>query len=125
MTRTFKVCGCGEEGGQSPQNIRPACRLLAPAAARPEVVRGWPVGQFCEAGLRFALCNLSRKKLREVAGSLPGRFLSRRCFALCITMEVKPRIAKQHKCHHCCSCKNYREKGTEGGEKKFFESFFG
>ena len=30
-----------------------------------------------------ALCNLSRKKSREVASSLPGRFLSR-----CITMEV-------------------------------------
>ena len=29
-----------------------------------------------------ALCNLSRKKLREVAASLPGQFLSRRCFTL-------------------------------------------
>ena len=36
-----------------------------------------------------ALCNLSRKKSREVAASLPGRSLSRRCFTLCITMEVK------------------------------------
>ena len=43
-----------------------------------------------------ALCNLSRKKSREVAASLPGRFLSRRCFTLCITMEVEPRIAKQY-----------------------------
>ena len=33
-----------------------------------------------------ALCNLSRKKLREVAASLPGRFLSRpgRCFTLSV-----------------------------------------
>ena len=43
-----------------------------------------------------ALCNLSRKKSREVAASLPGRFLSRRCFTLCITMEVEPGIAKQY-----------------------------
>ena len=64
-----------------------------------------------------ALCNLSRKKSREVAASLPGRFLSRRCFTLCITMEVEPRIVKQYKCHHCCICKNYRGKGTEGGIK--------
>ena len=65
-----------------------------------------------------ALCNLSRKKSREVAASLPGRFLSRRCFTLCITLEAEPRIAKQYKCHHCCSYKNYRGKGMEGGNKK-------
>ena len=58
-----------------------------------------------------ALCNLSRKKSREVAASLPGRFLSRRCFTFFITMEVEFRIAKQYKCHHCCSCKNYQGKG--------------
>ena len=32
-------------------------------------------------------------------------------------MEVEPRIVKQYKCHHCCSCKNYWEKGMEGGKK--------
>ena len=26
-------------------------------------------------------------------------------------MEVEPSIAKQYKCHRCCSCKNYRGKG--------------
>ena len=36
-----------------------------------------------------ALCNLSRKKSREVAASLPGRFLSRNCFTLCITIELR------------------------------------
>ena len=66
-----------------------------------------------------ALCNLSRKKSREVAASLPGRFLSRRCFTLCITMEVEPRNAKRYKCHHCCSCKNYRGKGIKGGKNGF------
>ena len=71
-----------------------------------------------------ALCHLSRKKSREVAASLPGRFLSRRCFTLCITMEVAPRIAKQYKCHHCCSCKNYRGKGMEGGKKVFAPFIF-
>ena len=35
-----------------------------------------------------ALCNLSRKKSREVAASLPGQFLSRHYFTLCITMEL-------------------------------------
>ena len=63
------------------------------------------------------LCNFSCKKSREVAASLLGRFLSRRCFMLCITMEVEPRIAKQYKSHHCCSCKNYRGKGMEGEKK--------
>ena len=32
-------------------------------------------------------------------------------------MEVEPRIAKQYKYHHYCSCKNYRGKGMEGGTK--------
>ena len=64
-----------------------------------------------------ALCNLSRKKSREVAASLPGRFLSRRCFTLRTRMEGEPRIAKLYKCHHCCSCKNYRGRGMEGGKK--------
>ena len=63
------------------------------------------------------LCNLSRKKSREVAASLPGRFLSRRCFTLCIRMKIEPIIAKQYKCQHCCSCKNYRGKGMECGKK--------
>ena len=74
-----------------------------------------------------ALCNLSRKKSREVAASLPGRFLSRRCITLCITMEAEPRTAKQYKCHHCCSCKNYRggKKVWKGWEKSVFASFFG
>ena len=58
-----------------------------------------------------ALCNLSRKKSREVALLLPGRFLSRRRFTLCITMKAKPWIAM-----HCCSCKIYRGKGMEDGE---------
>ena len=68
-------------------------------------------------------CNLSRKKLREVAVSLPGRILSRHCFTLCITREVEPRTAKQYKCHHCCSCKNYRGKGMKGGKKVYLRHF--
>ena len=64
---------------------------------------------------------LSRARCRGRGGrsALPGRFLSRpRCFTLCITVEVEPRIAKQYKCQYCCSCKNYRWKGMEGGKKK-------
>ena len=64
-----------------------------------------------------ALCNLSCKKSREVAASLPGRSLNRRCFTVCIIVEVEPRITKQSKCHYCCRCKNYRGKGMEGGKK--------
>ena len=70
-----------------------------------------------------ALCNLSRKKSREVTASHPGQFLSRRCFMLCITMEVEPRVAKQYKCQHCCSCKNYRGEGMEGGKKVSLHRF--
>ena len=70
-----------------------------------------------------ALCNLLHDKLWEVAVSLLGRFLSRHCFTLCITMEVEPRIAKQYKCHHCHSCKNYQGKGIEGGKKVSLHRF--
>ena len=87
---------------------------------------GWPVlhvywdVQWSWFARGNALCNLSCKNLkksREVAASLPGWFLSRHWFTLCITVEVEPRIVKQYKCHHCCSCKNYRGKGMEGGKK--------
>ena len=72
-----------------------------------------------------ALCNLLGKKSRVVAASLPGHFLSRHCFMLCITMEVEPRIVKQYKCDHCSSCKNYQGQGMKGGKKSFFASFLG
>ena len=49
------------------------------------------------------LCNLLRKKSRGHS-ALPGRFLSRLCFTLCITVEVEPRIMKQYKCQYCCRC---------------------
>ena len=38
-------------------------------------------------------------------------------------MEVEPRIAKQYKCQYCYSCKNYREKGMEGGKKVSLRRF--
>ena len=59
----------------------------------------------------------------EVAVSLPGHFLCRCCFTLCITMEVEPRIVKQYKCQYCCSCKNYWGKGMEGGKKVSLRNF--
>ena len=61
-----------------------------------------------------ALCNLSRKKSREAAAHFRAY---RRYFTLCITVEIEPRIAKQYKSLYCCSCKNYRGKGMEGGKK--------
>ena len=48
--------------------------------------------------------------LQEVArdrSALPGRFLSRHCFTLCITVEVEPRIVEQYICLYCCCCKKY------------------
>ena len=42
---------------------------------------------------------------------------------LCITMEAEPRIAKQYKCHHCCSCKNCQGKAMEGGKKVSLHRF--
>ena len=74
-----------------------------------------------------AFCNLSHKKLQKVTVSLLGWFLSRHCFTLCITMEVESRIAKQYKCHHCCSCKKKKKNGQRGWrmEKSVFVSIFG
>ena len=40
-----------------------------------------------------------------------------------LTMDVEPRIAKQYKCHHCCSCKNYPGKGMKGGKKVSLHHF--
>ena len=64
-----------------------------------------------------ALCNLSCKWSHQVSASFLGRFLSRCCFMLCVTMAVEHRIAKQYKCHYCCSCKNYQGKGWRVGKK--------
>ena len=55
------------------------------------------------------LCNLSGKKSREVA--------------VVVTVEVEPRIEKQYKCQYCCSCKNDRGKGMEGGQKVSLRRF--
>ena len=63
----------------------------------------WAVQWSCFARMN-ALSNLSCKKLQEVAALLPGRFLRRRCFTLCITTEAEPVIGQQYKCHHSCSC---------------------
>jgi len=109
--------------GEHPLNLlfyplpteHPGCHPLY-ATVQSQVHSVWAV-QWSWFARVNALCNLSRKKSREVAASLPGRFLSRHCFTLCITMEVEPRIAKQYKCHHCCSCKKYQGKGMEGGKK--------
>ena len=43
---------------------------------------------------------------------------------MCIKIEAEPRIVKQYKCHHYCSCKNYWGKGMEGGKKSVFVLFF-
>ena len=74
----------------------------------------YPTGQFSEAGLRkWMPFVIFHTRSCERSQSHPGWFPSRRCFMLCITMEVEPRTAKQYKCHHCCSCKSYQGKGME------------
>ena len=64
--------------------------------------------------MRFVIIHA---RSRQRSHRTPGQFLSRRCFTLCITVKVEPRIAKQYKCQYCCSCKKYRGKGMEGGQK--------
>ena len=71
-----------------------------------------------------ALCNLSHKKSREVVASLPGWFLSRRCFTLCITMEVEPRIQSSTNATAVAVAKITQERGWRV-EKSVFASFFG
>ena len=103
------VCTCPEEYATDPRDL--SCSEY------------WAIQRSWFARVN-ALCNLSRKKSpREVAAQLPGRFLSRRCFTLCITVEVEPRIAKQYKWQYCCSCTNYRGKGLEGGGKMSLRRF--
>ena len=79
------------------------------------------IGRFSEAGLlewmRFVIFRARGRS------TLPGRFLIRHCFTLCITVEVEPRITKWYKCQYCCSCKNYRGKGMEGGKKVSLHRF--
>ena len=70
-----------------------------------------------------SLCNLSCKWSHQVSASFLGRFLSRCCFLLCITMAVEHRIAKQYK-RHLLQLQKLPMKGMEGGEKSVFASFF-
>ena len=78
------------------------------------------IGRFSKAGLhKWMPFVIFRARSRERSWlSVPGWFFCRRWFTLCITIEVQPRIAKQYKCRHCCSCKNYRGKGMEGEKIK-------
>ena len=88
---------------------------------------GHPIGRFSEVGLHIWMPFVifrTRSHERSLC-HFQADFLSRHCFTLCIIMEAEPRIAKQYKCHHCCSCKNYWGKGMVGGKKSVFALFFG
>ena len=75
-------------------------------------------GWFSKAGLlEWMHFVIFHARSRERSQRIPGQFLSRHCFTLCITVEVEPRIVKQYKCPYCCICKNYCGKGMEGGKK--------
>ena len=73
-----------------------------------------------------ALHNILRKKSRKFAAAT-SRPISEWALlhAVYRTVEVELRIAKQHKCHYCCVCKNYRGESDGGWEKSVFASFFG
>ena len=113
------ICHVHKEISQyiNPLGPRPATALSLPNPMRREVTvsNGPSIRRFSEAGLlewmRFVIFRARGRS------TLPGRFLSRRCFMLRITVEVETRIAKQYKCQCCCSCKNYRGKEM-GGEQK-------
>ena len=71
------------------------------------------IGQFSEADFHeWMPFVMFRSRSRERSQlPLPGRFLSRRWFAPCITIEAEPRTARQYNlCQYCCVCKNYRGK---------------
>ena len=105
------TCTCtntGEKSGQKTNRGSPAAHSS--------------IKRFSEAGLLEWMHFVIFRARSHSA--LPGRFLSRRCFTLCITVEVEPRIAKQYKCQYCCSCKNYCGKGMEGGKKVSLRRFF-
>ena len=78
------------------------------------------IGRFSEAGLHvwmpFVIFR-TRSRERSQLPLSPGRFLSRRWFTLCITVEVEPTVAKLYKCPYCCLCKNYRVKVMKDGKK--------
>ena len=85
------------------------------------------IGQFSEAVLHeWMPCIIFCARSHE-RSQLPllGQFRSRSWFTLCITMEAKPRTAKQNKCHNCLICRNYRGKVMEDEKKGVFALFFG
>ena len=110
----------GTRPGHTPQAIFSICLSLSMCKVFAHAQSS--IGRFSEAGLlewmRFVIFRARSRSTFLV------RFPSRRCFTLCTTVEVEPRIAKQYKCQYCCSCKDYCGKGMEGG-KSVFASFFG
>ena len=80
------------------------CKEFAPIPETPGAppLSADTIGWFSEAGLLEWMCLVIFRA--RGCSTLPGRFLSRHCFTLCITVEVEPRIVKQY----CCSCKNYK-----------------
>ena len=69
------------------------------------------------------VCNLLRKKSREVTVSLPGRFPSRRCFTLCVKMEVEPKNCEVVQMPPLLELQKVPGKGDREWEKSVFASF--
>ena len=86
--------------------IFPTCSLYPQQLERVPTLRYTcrhaPTGRFSKAGLQEWMCFVIFRA--ESRSALLGRFLSRRCFTLCITVEAEPRIAKPYKCQYCWVC---------------------
>ena len=83
------------------------------------------IGQFSEAGLHEWMPSVifHARSCERSQCHFRADFWVALLHAVCIKMEVEPRIVKQYKCHHCCSCKNYQGKGIEGGKKGSLRHF--
>ena len=78
------------------------------------------IGWFSEAGLHkwmpFVIFH-ARSRERSRATSLPGRFLSRCCFTLCITMEVELELRSSTNATTVAVAKITGERGWRVGKK--------
>ena len=71
-----------------------------------------------------ALCNLSCKKLWEVTASLPGQFLSRHRFTLCMAMKLNPELRSSTNATNVAVAKLTRQSGWRVGKKKVSSCLF-
>ena len=88
-------------------------------------ISGGLIGRFSKAGLHewipFIIFHARSQERSQLP--LPGWFLSRHWFMVCITMELASRIVKLYKCHYCCIFQNLQGKGYQGWKKVSLHHF--